>query len=57
MQVTYGAWANIGRIVHSINDDEDAGLAVELEEGQKNLVKNPFDSNIQCPPINRITLK
>ena len=38
MQVTYGAWANIGRIVHSINDDEDAGAVADLEEGQKNLV-------------------
>ena len=37
--MTYGAWANIGRIVHSINDeDDDSDLDIGLEEGQKNLV-------------------
>ena len=38
MQVTYGAWNNIGRIIHSVNDDDENELDRGLEEGQKNLV-------------------
>jgi hypothetical protein len=45
MQVTYGAWANTGQIVHSINEDEEASVAIDFEEGQKNLVINFLDSN------------
>ncbi len=43
--MTYGAWANTGQIVHSINEDEEASVAIDFEEGQKNLVRNFLDSN------------
>jgi hypothetical protein len=36
--VTYGAWNNIGRIIHSINEEE-AELDQGIEEGQHNLVR------------------
>ena len=46
MQVTYGAWNNIGRIIHSVNDDDDNELDRGLEEGQKNLVSIVLSNNI-----------